>query len=328
MTPLYFTKPIQIVFAADANYAMPLAVAMCSAARSCDISHRIIFNVLYDNFDSDLKERVQVSLASTGRSNATINWIRTGTGSLAQLKIANSYLTPMIYARLLIPQVLGVEVSRALYLDCDIVVLDNIAVLWETNLDHQVIGAVTDHIGNVSSRRGLLNYRELGMSPTAKYFNSGVLLIDLDKWRVKKISERAFEYVRTYRDIIQMEDQEALNAVLYGAWKELPIQWNWQIEHRKQRKRTLQSTCQTAGEKRSIVHFTTEEKPWRPGCDYEERQLFFEHLDHTEWAGWRVPLTKELSGRVRRSIQDVRNTCGRVLKPIRQKLHLSHPDAR
>jgi lipopolysaccharide biosynthesis glycosyltransferase len=304
--------PIQIVFAADANYAMPLSVAICSAARSCDASQRIIFTVLHDNFDSDLQRRVQASLASTGRSSATINWIQTAADSLSQLTIANGYLTQMTYARLLIPQVLGIDVSRALYLDCDIVVLEDISALWETNLDDKVIGAVKDHIGTVSSPRGLLNYRELGMSPGAKYFNAGVLLIDLDKWRLNKISERAFNYVHSYRDVIQMEDQEALNAVLYGAWKELPIQWNWQIEYKKQRERTLPSTERAVAEKRNIVHFTTAEKPWRPGCDYEERHLFFEQLDRTEWAGWRVPLTKELSARVRRGIQDFRDTCGRL----------------
>lgn len=305
-------KPIQIVFAADSNYAMPLAVAMCSAARNCGSDQQIVFNVIHDGFDLALRAKVQTSLASTERANATINWIQAAADSLSQLKIANGYLTQMTYARLLLPQVLGIDISRALYLDCDIVVLEDISALWETSLEDKVIGAVKDHIGTVSSPRGLLNYRELGMSPDAKYFNAGVLLIDLDKWRLNRVSERALNYVHTYRDVIQMEDQEALNAVLYGAWTELPVQWNWQIEYKKQRKRRRPSTDRAVAEQRNIVHFTTAEKPWRPGCGYEERYLFFEQLDRTEWAGWRVPLTEELSGRVRRGIQDFRNTCGRL----------------
>ena len=64
--------------------------------------------------------------------------------------------------------------------------------------------------------------------------------------------------------------------------------------------------------RKSVVHFTCGEKPWLPGCDYEERKFFFEYLDRTEWAGWRVPLLKEVLGRLTRLFHDAKYTLGRL----------------
>jgi lipopolysaccharide biosynthesis glycosyltransferase len=68
--------------------------------------------------------------------------------------------------------------------------------------------------------------------------------------------------------------------------------------------------------RKSIVHFITAEKPWLPGCDYEEKKYFFEYLDRTAWAGQRVPWLKEIYGRSRRALTDVRNALGMVRRRV------------
>jgi lipopolysaccharide biosynthesis glycosyltransferase len=107
-----------------------------------------------------------------------------------------------------------------------------------------------------------------------------------------------------------MEDQEGLNAVLFDDWGELPYGWNWQIPWRPYRHGWRPMPWNPGEHVKHIIHFTTAEKPWRAGCDVAERRYFFEYLDRTEWAGWRVPLARELAGRSWRAIGDARTRAG------------------
>ncbi|MHC5828967.1 MAG: glycosyltransferase family 8 protein, partial [Nostoc sp.] len=78
----------------------------------------------------------------------------------------------------------------------------------------------------VSSPRGLINYQELGISPESKYFNSGVLVMNLKKWREDQIFEKVIEYLTINKQYVRWHDQDALNAILAGKWGELEPGWN------------------------------------------------------------------------------------------------------
>lgn len=251
-------------------------------------------------------------MARTGFQNARINWLEVQVGGLADIKIVHRYMSPLIYVRLLIPDLLPVDVEKVLYLDSDIVVNDDIGELWDIDLSQKTLFAVRDRIAFVSAPGGLANYRELGIAPDAKYFNSGVLLMNLKRWRDRGISERVFSYLRTYRDFIQMGDQDGLNAVLFDDWGELEFRWNWQIIPSKNWL-GIQPCWVPESDSQSLVHFVTSEKPWLPACEYEERKYFFDYLDRTEWAGWRVPHWKEIYVRLKRAVRNVQSAVSQRL---------------
>jgi lipopolysaccharide biosynthesis glycosyltransferase len=122
-------------------------------------------------------------------------------------------------------------------------------------------------------------HADLGLAPDAKYFNAGVMLMDLRRWREEEIARRSFEYLAQYGDRVYFWDQEALNAVLTGAWGELDGCWNWHPSLDR-----LEGA--TRGEPR-IAHFSGNLKPWTyqgPGAYHE---LYYRELDRTSWAGWR-----------------------------------------
>lgn len=85
------------------------------------------------------------------------------------------HITQAMYYRYLFADMLPKTVTRLIYLDADIICKGNILPLWQTDLQGKVLGAVRDW-GEAKScdRIGLKNGR---------YFNSGVLLLDLTKWR-------------------------------------------------------------------------------------------------------------------------------------------------
>jgi lipopolysaccharide biosynthesis glycosyltransferase len=311
----YGGKAIHVALAADVNYAMPLSIAICSAAANCDKRRRLVFYVIENGMDDGLKARVESSLKRSDFPSARIQWLPIELDRIADLKIVNPHLSPLAYARLLIPFLLPSWVGKALYLDSDLVVMADLAELWDIEVGSKALLAARDLIAWVGAPRGISDYQELGIPPDAKYFNSGVLLMNLVKWRADRVSSRVFDYLRSHRATIRMEDQEGLNAVLFDDWGELPFRWNWQVPWRMHRLGKRAMPWNPNEQTKSIIHFTTSEKPWLPGCDVKEKEYFFEYLDRTDWAGWRVPLHSEMTGRLRRTIQDLRDSVGSLLRP-------------
>lgn len=312
---------IQVVLASDANYAMPLAVAICSAAANCKRDCQLVFSVFQHGIGAGLREKVEISLRRTGFPDTRINWLDAPLERVVDLDTGHPWITSSGLVRLLIPDLLPRELDKALYLDCDIVVNEDLGELWDTDLGQKSLLAAQDSVGWVGNPiGGLSNYRELGIPSEARYFNSGVLMMNLRKWRERGTTEQLLSYMRTHRAIIRMGDQEVLNAVLFDDWGELDYRWNWQIIWRGFRLGTHAPTWTPPTMRKSIVHFITAEKPWLPGCDYDEKKYFFEYLDRTEWAGWRVPWHKELYGRASRGLSDARDAQGRLRRSIRAKI--------
>jgi lipopolysaccharide biosynthesis glycosyltransferase len=182
------------------------------------------------------------------------------------------------YYKLLVPELLPGE-AKAVWLDCDLVVTGDLARLWDTDLGGRHALAVHDPgVPFVSSRSGVAAYRKLGLPPDTKYFNAGVMLLDLDLWRRDDVASRAVEYLRRYHDTVVFWDQEALNAVLAGLWGELDPRWN--------RIANLRGSQPHAPEA-WVHHFTGTLKPWvYPGAELSHT-LYYRYLDQTAWAGWR-----------------------------------------
>lgn len=296
-------QAIDIVLAADAKYAMPMSVVTSSAAINCAEDRLLRIHIIEEGYDEELKKRVRDSLHKVRSSNLQLCWYSVMTESISDLPIVQSHINLMTYARLLLPQLLPTTVQRALYLDCDVLVEGDISQLWDECKPQKALGAVRDRIGLVCNLGGLSNYRELNISPDVPYFNAGVLMFNVEKWRKDSISERVFEYLRKNNNILQFEDQEALNAVLHDDWIEMSTRWNQQIIPRSLRRGSGVALPNLI--EGGILHFITSEKPWIAGCDYVERRRFYNYLDMTEWRGWRVQSRQELYVRSKRALGDL-----------------------
>jgi lipopolysaccharide biosynthesis glycosyltransferase len=183
------------------------------------------------------------------------------------------------YDKLLAAALLPDTVTKVLWLDCDLLVLANAAQLWDSGFgDHCALAVQDSVVPCVSSRFGVSGYRERGLDPVAKYFNAGVVLIDLVRWREEDVSGQALAYVRSYRKRVWFMDQEALNAVLCGHWGELDARWNRNVG---------MATVRGADDDAWILHFSGNLKPWRYRGRGRYHALYYLHLDTTAWAGWR-----------------------------------------
>src|SRR5205085_2677747 len=112
--------------------------------------------------------------------------------------------------------------------------------LVETDLGPAALGAVSGLIHGipfVSSTLGVLGWRRLGIPPGAGFFSSGVMLIDVERWKEQRIEERAIKLLQESPEEAAITfDQSALNAVVAGNWMPLERRWStlprnrWTVE--------------------------------------------------------------------------------------------------
>ena len=229
---------------------MPLATTLRSIVEASRANWPLQFHVLVADFPEKQREKVYDSLP---KASASIQWVEVDVDRFDGFPTL-PWISKMSYARLLIPQALSNLIPRVVYLDTDILVLDDLAALWGTDLDGAVLGAVLDRADALIKRKEP-GYE--GVPCVMHYFNAGVLLVDLIKWRKNCISEKAFKYlIQNPRS--PFSDQDALNVACDGLWKRLDPKWNYH-DHYGVRFADLNS-----GQRPSIIHFIGRRKPWNP----------------------------------------------------------------
>jgi lipopolysaccharide biosynthesis glycosyltransferase len=221
------SNSLVIACGADENYAQPLAVTLYSTLRNLEAGERSVDLYVFDGgISSESKERLRRVVAGTCAGSVHLTWVKPDTSAFDDL-FTREGISTSAYLRLLIPEHLPEEADRAIYLDSDLLVKANLTRLWDKPMKGQALMAVQGWgIPYVSSNRGISKYKELGLAPDTPYFNSGVLVINVDRWRQENVAERVCQYMRTYREHLNMCDQEGLNAVLAGHWKPLDPRWN------------------------------------------------------------------------------------------------------
>jgi len=287
---------IPVVCGADDKYAMPLAVMICSILSNLDSSRELLLFIIDGGIKEENKQKIIRSIDS---SQCTIQWLTPSEDLLKNLKLSGHF-SIAIYYRLLIPDLLPNTFDRAIYLDCDLIVNADLGALWDIEIgDHYLLAALDgDHYllkpldsRLPSSASVLLNSEKLDVLPH-KYFNSGVLMLNLKKWRSEQIGLKVIHYIDQYPENIRFPDQDGLNVVLAGQWGELDLRWNqtpfiynysfWSDSPFDQ------ETYNNIINDPWIIHFASKFKPWNTyKFRAKHQELFYRYLDMTDWTGWR-----------------------------------------
>ncbi|MBD2444362.1 glycosyltransferase family 8 protein [Dolichospermum sp. FACHB-1091] len=299
--------PIILVCAADDKYAMPLATMTRSVLENLQRDRRISFYIIDGGITKKNKEKILKTLNNTGcevyfLSNHSSYFDESFKESVRYTITegqAKKHLTIEAYYRLLIPELLPQKFEKAIYLDCDLVVNGDINQLWEIDLGDKYLLAAPDiWIHSVSAHNGLLNYQQLGIKDKhTKYFNTGVLVINVKKWRDEEFLKNATEYLKQNKEYIRFADQDILNGLLIEKWGQLDPQWNvtpgiyeyssWEVSP------FLENVYNSLINKPYITHFASAAKPWN-SRNAIFKEYFYHYIDKTEWKGWRFTFWKEL----------------------------------
>lgn len=314
---------ITLVCAADAAYVRPLAAMVESvlAHRAGDLPVDIY--VLAGGILPDDRARMTTAWAAKG---ATAHWLEPGDSRFAGVPVWGR-MPVTTYYKLAIADLLPDHVKRAIWLDCDLLMVGDVTRLWESDLGGHHALAVQDRIvPTVSSSFGIRTWKALGLPADAPYFNAGVMLIDLDRWRRDRVSDEVVEYLRAHHRSVYFWDQEGLNVVLAGRWGRLDEAWNCNVAVPGAFEEIAARAAGEGARGPWILHFAGNIKPWRFPSSNRHRKLFFEYLDRTPWVGWRP--APSIEGRVfdfyeasglRRLVYPLEQLAMRVVRAVSQR---------
>lgn len=277
-----------VAFVADDHYAMPLAAAIASVI--ANLNREKILNVfIVDGGVSRTKKDRIAQLEYRKRVN--IKWLKPSKSHFNILKsLPYGYVGKTCYHKMFLPELLGPEYPRIVYLDSDVIVEADITDLWESDLGENYVLAVQDLINpSVSSPCGLKNWSQLNRRADDELFNTGVLVINAARWQMEDISYRLVEYLRSNYRYVQLCDQDAMNAVFRNKWGRLNIRWNVLPFMKKSGRHSLLSkkSHEDFIMHAHVLHYCGSSKPWNARCRHLRRDRFFHYLDMTAWAGWR-----------------------------------------
>jgi lipopolysaccharide biosynthesis glycosyltransferase len=254
---------------------------LSSVVANLDPRRTLKVYVVDSGLDAGTRSRISASVGE----RVTLHWIAPERSGFVDLPLWGR-MTIATYDKLTIGQWLPESEGRVLWLDCDLLALTDLARLWETGLGESGVLATQDlFVRTLGARFGVACHRELGINPDAEYFNAGIMLIDVARWRSDDIAARALTYLRRYRRQVYFWDQEALNATLVGRWSKLDQRWNWSPRFARI---DFDGVDFGHAEKSPwIVHFSGGLKPWHFEGKSAPFELYYRYLDSTAWAGWR-----------------------------------------
>ena len=247
---------IPIVSSADDNYAVHLGVMFVSLLENTSNPERIHLFVI-DGGISEYKKTILS--ADIEKRKSQITFINIDNEKYDYFPTSKQ-ITTAAYFRLSISDFFDQTVEKVIYLDCDIIVKKDIISLWGIDLEDYSIAAVENISKNIYKPSGLIQ---------RDYFNSGVLLINLKKWRDEAISKKVFTFIVENPKLICSHDQCALNGVFKGNWKRLPLTWNFQsglYRNTKQVSRLIKEQTDGAIWDPAIIHYIGWSKPWMNPC--------------------------------------------------------------
>lgn len=239
-------KEIPIFFSTDDNYIPYLDVTINSLIdnASKDYNYKII--VLNTGLDSINIEKVK----SNEQQGFTIEFVDISK-QIENIKshFKNIYHFSIVtYYRIFIASLFP-QYDKILYLDCDLVVLDDISKLYNTDIKENILGAVSDQYVSNTKEFRLYAEKAIDVNPDT-YFNAGVLLINLEQFRENKINEKFIDLITKYDFDLLDPDQAYLNYLCYGKTTILPKGWN---------KSPIANACE---ENKYIIHYNLYKKPW------------------------------------------------------------------
>ncbi|HEX8358421.1 MAG TPA: glycosyltransferase family 8 protein [Segetibacter sp.] len=295
-------KCIHVGLAFDHNYLTPFFVVLTSIFANNKESEFNIHAIATGVNAEDIRKIENF----VRRNNSKIFFYKIEADQLAGLvTLKDSYLSIAAYYRLFFPFLVPESVEKLLYLDSDIVVIESLEELYNTDIRNYPYGAVAEVNATV-------NRPDLGIFERGIYFNSGVMLINIAEWKKQRVSERAIQYVHENPEKIVFADQDALNATADNKYYKLDPKYNvlpFDIPGHFS-KRQYQEFLKD----KVVMHYTLPAcKPWKTHSTHPFKSLYRKYF-------YKSPCSKE------KLYNDFELTPGFLLKGFKQTFRIFKSD--
>lgn len=261
------TEIMNIVFSSDKNYTELMGVSLCSIFENKKGDYHINVYVLDGGILKKDKKRLEVLEEIY---DFKIRYIEMDTVFFKNFSV-NMHYTQAVYYRIITPKILP-NIKKILYLDCDLIILDDLYELYNTDIGNYPYGAVEDLF--LAKTRN----EELGIHKDGKYFNSGVLLMNIDKCNELNTDEIILQFIRKNVDKLKYVDQDALNVTMLNKIFPLEHKYNYfpfLADNKELNESEIKNNVK-------IIHYAGR-KPW----NYFDKNIFiqkyFYYSNKTPW---------------------------------------------
>ena len=234
------------------------------------------------------------------------------------------------FGRLFMASVLPVDVHYALNIDCDTIVMGSLKDIFESfNTNDFVFGGVSECI----------NYRykrNIGLNNDDKYFNGGLVFLNLDRIRIGDTEKKFVDYIATYGDSLSYLDQDVINSIIpENDKKEMPLKYDmlspyFYLSYNQIKKSRMCKSFYTRAEYDAavnnpiIIHFTSffldGLRPWIEGNRHPFLSTFLSYKEKSPWKD--VPLWKDERKTSKKMLSAILKSFPRcILLPIAGLVH-------
>lgn len=264
---------IPIFFTVDDTYVPFLSVTLQSIVEKSSTEYHYEIKILYAKLSNESKEKI----SKYTRNNITIEYVDVSEyfEKVKDKLYTRDYFSMTTYFRLFIAS-LYPQYNKAIYLDSDVVVLKDIADLYNIDIGNNLVGAVPDDI--IQKNEVFQEYVEkvVGVSSYKNYFNAGVLVMNLEELRNYRFEEK-FVYLLGTVKYAAIQDQDYLNRICKGRVKLIDLNWNIMPSA---------SAREIEEENIKLIHYNYQYKPWHYDnilygkyfWDYASRTEFYNEL--------------------------------------------------
>jgi lipopolysaccharide biosynthesis glycosyltransferase len=280
---------LSIVYATDDNFAGILGVSLVSLFENNRHIPEIDVYILDNGISQSNKEKLQ-SISKTYHRKTLVFIKATDINKILGMDVKHDRGSLAQYARLFVSSALPENLERVLYLDCDIIINRPLDDLWNLDMHGKTVAALMDAFSSWYRTNIELDKNDI-------MFNSGVMLIDLKRWKKNQIEENLMKFISSHNGHIQQGDQGALNAILSNdtycfnpRFNSITVFFDFTYKnmliYRKSPKFYSEEQVKLAIEQPVIIHFTTSflsKRPWIKGCKHQYRDRWMEYKNMSPW---------------------------------------------
>lgn len=283
--PLIIPKPhfeennIPIVFCCSDFFVPYVSATLQSLIEHCSNKYNYDICFLHTDISKDNQDNL-ITMAEE-YDNISIRFINILSLVYSLKLVANNHVSVQTFYRLLTNNIFS-NYKKVLYLDSDLIILRDVAELYYTDLQDNLLAATIDpdHAGEYNGAiPGVKKYTSevLKLSNPYQYFQAGVILFNIEEFNKQFSEKELIEYAQK-REFMYV-DQDVLNILCEKKVTYIDMRWNVMTDCNhfrmngiiRRAPRDIYNAYMKSREMPYIIHYAGNEKPWNsPLSDYAE----------------------------------------------------------
>lgn len=271
---------MNLLFAVNDGFVDQMLTVVYSILQNSRVSHLKVFVIQ----EKELKETAKITQFCQQNQVEYCPVVVTDK-EFSDAKITDRY-PHTIYYRLLAHKYLPQDIDKVLYLDADLLCINDITPLYETDVSDYLYAACSH--SRLTNMTDVVNKVRLKNEEADAYYNSGVLLMNLKSIRQQVNPQDIFDFIKNNKFNLLLPDQDILNGLYGHQIKHLPDEI-WNFDARKNRTYEMLSMGEWdltwVMQHTGILHFCGREKPWKPGY-FGRYSALYKHYSHQALRFW------------------------------------------